>query len=107
MFYRRHFSNEISSNKNVRLIFNGQVLQRDSDTLQSCGLFDNCVVHCLIHPRRTQTFESTDNNSQSRNNYRGYTNNNNNNNNNSRDWDLSNILIAMVTLSLGSAWYFR
>ena len=32
----------------VRLIFNGQLLRSDSDTLEHHGLFDNCVVHCHI-----------------------------------------------------------
>ena len=38
-FKRRNFSEEISSNKNVRLIFNGQVLRDETSTLRSCGLW--------------------------------------------------------------------
>uniref|UniRef100_A0A6B2EHR1 Putative transmembrane and ubiquitin-like domain-containing protein 1 n=1 Tax=Phlebotomus kandelakii TaxID=1109342 RepID=A0A6B2EHR1_9DIPT len=50
-FKRRNFSVELAADKLVRLVFNGHVLQPDSKTLQACGLFDNCVVHCLIHKK--------------------------------------------------------
>lgn len=36
----------------MRLVFNGHVLQPDTKTLKACGLFDNCVVHCLVHNPR-------------------------------------------------------
>merc|ERR1719238_1402602 len=58
-FKRRNFSQEISSNKNVRLIFNGQVLRDEASTLRSCGLFDKCVVHCLIHAATTSQGQGT------------------------------------------------
>lgn len=38
----------MANNKTVRLIFNGQVLSPDTKTLRACGLFDDCVVHCLV-----------------------------------------------------------
>jgi len=47
-FKRRNFTEEIDNNKNVRLIFNGQVLRDEASSLRSCGLFDKCVVHCLV-----------------------------------------------------------
>lgn len=47
--FRRNFTLEIAAKKLVRLVFNGHVLQPDDKTLAACGLFDNCVVHCLIH----------------------------------------------------------
>ncbi|GAB0095171.1 Ubiquitin-like domain-containing protein [Sergentomyia squamirostris] len=50
-FKRRNFTVELAADKLVRLVFNGHVLQPDSKTLQACGLFDNCVVHCLIHKK--------------------------------------------------------
>lgn len=107
-FKRRHFSDEISSNKLVRLIFNGQVLQQDTQTLQSCGFFNDCVVHCLVHQQRSVGPEVGESHSSEGNlsTFGGRTFVNNNNNN-SRDWDLSNVLIALVSFSLGSAWYFR
>jgi hypothetical protein len=48
-FKRRNFTQEILANKIIRLIFNGKVLKEENHTLQSYGLFDKCVVHCLIH----------------------------------------------------------
>jgi len=48
-FKRRNFTEEIASQKNVRLIFNGQMLRDENKSLADCGLVDKCVVHCLIH----------------------------------------------------------
>lgn len=45
---RRNFVAELSANKSVRLIFNGHVLRPETRTLRDCGLFSNCVVHCLV-----------------------------------------------------------
>lgn len=42
----------MNAQKLVRLVFNGHVLQPDAKTIAACGLFDNCVVHCLIHNPR-------------------------------------------------------
>lgn len=55
LFFRRNFTVELASQKIVRLVFNGHVLQPDSKTLQACGLFDNCVVHCLVHNSKQPT----------------------------------------------------
>ncbi|ODM99220.1 Transmembrane and ubiquitin-like domain-containing protein 1 [Orchesella cincta] len=51
-FKRRHFATEMSENKTVRLIFNGRVLDPDNKTLREFGIFDQCVVHCLIVNRQ-------------------------------------------------------
>lgn len=32
----------------MRLIFNGRVLDQDNRTLQEGGIYDQCVVHCLV-----------------------------------------------------------
>ncbi|KAJ8935973.1 hypothetical protein NQ314_012540 [Rhamnusium bicolor] len=108
-FKRRHFEPELSSNKLVRLIFNGQVLQPDTQTLKSCGFFDNCVVHCLIHQKRTQPNEVTPSEA-TRDGFSFPTSNgipNLNNNNQNRDWDLGNFLFAFISFILLAAWYFR
>lgn len=56
--HRRNFNEELNAQKLVRLVFNGHVLQPDTKTITACGLFDNCVVHCLIHnPRPNQPTE--------------------------------------------------
>lgn len=111
--FRRHFQPELASNKLVRLIFNGQVLQQDMETLQSCGLFDNCVVHCLIHQKRAQSTENSGDASAS-SHYESVFNdrinsnaNNNNNNNQPREWDFGNSLFAFISVILLAAWYFR
>lgn len=52
-FKKRNFTLELDAQKLVRLVFNGHVLQPDSKTLAACGLFDNCVVHCLIHNQKS------------------------------------------------------
>ncbi|XP_047355132.1 transmembrane and ubiquitin-like domain-containing protein 1 isoform X2 [Vespa velutina] len=57
-FKRRHFRVELDSQKLVRLVFKGQVLQPDSQTLERCGLYNHCVVHCLVHQPRPATTSS-------------------------------------------------
>ncbi|GJQ84439.1 hypothetical protein Trydic_g15658 [Trypoxylus dichotomus] len=99
-FKRRHFETEISQNKLVKLIFNGQLLQRDGDSLQSYGFFNNCVVHCLIHQQRVTNEENVDGNSTS-------SSRNRNGRSNQRDWDLGNLFIIIISVILSSAWYFR
>ncbi|VDN54943.1 unnamed protein product [Dracunculus medinensis] len=47
-FKRHFFCKELSSGKVVRLIFRGQLLHDDSKSLLNYGLFDYCVVHCVI-----------------------------------------------------------
>lgn len=101
-FKKRHFSVELSAHKLVRLIFNGQVLQRDNETLQEYGLFDNCVVHCLIHQQGHLPGNVTDNQStrESGNIISG-------NGNTHREWDLGNVLFALLSLALGVCWICR
>ena len=53
-FKKRNFSVEIENDKLVKLVFNGQVLM-DTQNISNSGLFDDCVVHCLIHNKRTVT----------------------------------------------------
>lgn len=54
-FKKRNFTVELAAQKYVRLVFNGHVLQPESKTLEACGLFDNCVVHCLVHNQKPQS----------------------------------------------------
>lgn len=93
---------EISTNKLVRLIFNGQLLQHDNETLRSYGLFDNCVVHCLIHQQRVQPGAQS-----SEERMWDSSSNTNRRNGNQRDWDLGNLFIVLISFLLSSAWYFR
>lgn len=64
-FKQKNFTVELEADKLVRLVFNGHVLQPDSKTLKKCGLFDNCVVHCLIHVK--ERIEGSPSRSNSRN----------------------------------------
>lgn len=112
-FKKRHFEQETNTNKIVRLIFNGQVLKQDRFTLQSCGLFDNCVVHCLIHQKRPSAIENQSQETANASNADLFRDNpfvgvtNLNNNNQGIDWDLGNFLFALVSFILLAAWYFR
>lgn len=54
-FKKRHFTVELAAQKYVRLVFNGHVLQPETKSLKACGLFDNCVVHCLVHNQKPQS----------------------------------------------------
>ncbi|XP_015590244.1 transmembrane and ubiquitin-like domain-containing protein 1 [Cephus cinctus] len=113
-FKRRHFQIELESQKLVRLVFNGQVLQPDSQTLERCGLYNNCVVHCLVHQPRPASIPpsqttSSENSSPLYFNPQPF-----------QDipagaglsvvraeWDLSRLLVSILTLILGLAWYSR
>jgi hypothetical protein len=105
--FRRHFGLELAADKLVRLIFNGQVLQSDSETLQGYGLFDNCVVHCLVHQQRSGSVNragaienaSTHDSATNSNVAADGTPH--------RDWDLGNVLFASLSVLLGLAWYCR
>lgn len=107
--YRRHFQLELESRKLVRLVFNGQVLQPDTITLEQCGFFNNCVVHCLIHqPRPTPVASnSLDSSSRLYFNPQSFQNLPSTGYSVQTEWDLSRLLVCAVTLMLGLAWYFR
>jgi len=93
-FKRRHFNIELSADKLVRLIFNGQVLGSDQQTLQACGLYDNCVVHCLVHNQRTPTRASAPHHSTPATP-------------NPPDWNLTTLLYTCVSVVLCIVWYCR
>lgn len=128
-FKKRNFTLELSAQKFVRLVFNGHVLQPDSKTLQACGLFDNCVVHCLVHNRnpnaanqnqQQQTGRSSFGQANPSNQIRSIGNNTNQSNNDlplvenfsNHEGTNRNLLIMyggilVVTLSLIFSWYCR
>ena len=101
-FKRRNFSEEMSSNKNVRLIFNGQVLRDESSSLRSVGIFDKCVVHCLIHQGQGPSQQQQSRSGNSVNNNSGHSQNNND----QRDLDLSAYFIPILGIALACMWYF-
>ncbi|XP_050464562.1 transmembrane and ubiquitin-like domain-containing protein 1 isoform X2 [Cataglyphis hispanica] len=113
-FKRRHFQMELEAHKSIRLVFNGRVLQPDSQTLEQCGLFNDCVVHCWVHQPQPSTVPSSqtstlDNsssiyfNSQSFSDLPTGTGLSSMHN----EWDLSRLLVSILTIVLGLAWYSR
>jgi len=96
-FKRRYFSEEMSSNKNVRLIFNGQVLRDENSSLRSCGIFDKCVVHCLIHQGPAQAPSPPGGHRP------GHSHSPNAQH---RDLDLSAYFIPILGIALACLWYF-
>ncbi|XP_063230756.1 transmembrane and ubiquitin-like domain-containing protein 1 [Bacillus rossius redtenbacheri] len=93
-FKRRHFGLELAADKLVRLVYNGQVLSSDSQTLEGYGLFDNCVVHCLVHQPRTPPAAQAPASVETRGDA-------------PRDRDLGHLLFLSLSLVLGLAWYCR
>ena len=92
-----HLGLNSSNGDNVRLIFNGRVLQRDQQTLAEAGLANNCVVHCLVQRRNTDGSTTE-----------GRTGNNNVNRNNEldiSDLDLSNVCYPLLGSVLMAIWW--
>ncbi|KAI6215124.1 hypothetical protein M3Y94_00348400 [Aphelenchoides besseyi] len=50
-FKKINFSEQVADGKVIRLIFKGQLLRDDHRSLQSYGLYENCIVHCHISSR--------------------------------------------------------
>lgn len=86
-FKRRCFHEELDNDKVVRLIFNGQLLRGDQETLQFYGLHDNCVVHCQIS-------SNLSNNTPVQNESYG-------------ELDLSRFMLPLFGVILGVIWYCR
>uniref|UniRef100_A0A1B6HMV1 Ubiquitin-like domain-containing protein n=1 Tax=Homalodisca liturata TaxID=320908 RepID=A0A1B6HMV1_9HEMI len=89
-FKRRHFGTELTAGKRVRLIFNGRILDRDHQTLQEYGLYENCVVHCLVDNSCTLITPNTASSYHQ-----------------SLDWSLSSILYSLLFLLLTLFWFCR
>jgi len=99
-FKRRNFTVEISENKNVRLIFNGQVLREEANTLRSYGIFDKCVVHCLIHQQASpqQAQHSAQAQPQQQPRVEAV--------DGEEDFDVSELFIPVLGVGLIFLWYF-
>ncbi|KYM99998.1 PREDICTED: transmembrane and ubiquitin-like domain-containing protein 1 [Cyphomyrmex costatus] len=109
-FKRRHFQIELEARNAVRLVFNGRVLQPDTQTLEQCGLFNDCVVHCWVHQPRPATVPSAtmDNSSSIYFNSQPFSDLPTDARISSiHDWDLSWLLVSLLTIILGLAWYSR
>uniref|UniRef100_A0A8D8VG16 Transmembrane and ubiquitin-like domain-containing protein 2 n=2 Tax=Cacopsylla melanoneura TaxID=428564 RepID=A0A8D8VG16_9HEMI len=116
-FKQRHFRSELSSNKVVRLIYNGHILAQDRSTLGACGVFNNCVIHCLVHPMRNQSHPSTTEGTRRQtghahhhNHHEAAANGRDGSTINDRgdEWgDLGGIFYILISIILCSAWYWR
>jgi len=109
---RRHFSSELSSNKIIRLIFQGKVLHDDEASLSSFGLHDNCVVHCLIHqPRPATNAQQTPDSVDQGANDQPLPNMARHGQRQAgpvqRDWNLATLLSALITIIISLLWYAR
>lgn len=102
---------ELDAHKSVRLVFNGHVLQPDTRTLEQCGLFNDCVVHCWVHQPRPVSSSATstlDNSSPIYFNSQSFSDLPTGAGINSvHEWDLSRLLVSILTILLGLAWYSR
>jgi len=102
-FKRRNFTEELSNSMRVRLIYNGQVLSQEGNTLESYGLTDKCVVHCLVH----QSQQSTNTASQEQPQVGHHHHHQHQHRHQASDLDLSIYCIPMLGLVLVMLWYFR
>ncbi|CAG9579899.1 unnamed protein product [Danaus chrysippus] len=100
-FKRRHFAEELCSERVVRLIFRGRVLGDEAATLRACGLHHRAVVHCLVHPKRQRPVQQTTNPTSAEGQSVG------SEAAPERSWDLENILMTLVSIALTIVWFFR
>lgn len=111
-FRRRNFTEEISENKSVRFIFNGQMLREESNTLRSYGMFDKCVVHCLIQQQAPSARTSTGSSGEAQGAGVGAPNDQQHNQNqdhpqeDDHDFDVSELFIPVLGFGLIILWYF-
>lgn len=102
-FKLRHFSNELTSQLTVKIIFKGRLLA-DESTLGECGVHDHAVLHCLIHPlrQRSQTQIASEEASRAQIQQevpREIIV--------ERTWDLENVLMTLVSVALTVVWFLR
>ena len=91
-----HLRLDPTNGDNVRLIFNGRVLQGESLTLAEAGVVNNCVIHCLVH-RNTPHNE--------REGMASRTPNRNENVVDISDLDLSNVCYPLLGSVLMAIWW--
>ncbi|XP_046331655.2 transmembrane and ubiquitin-like domain-containing protein 1 [Haliotis rufescens] len=87
-FRRAHFSTELADNKLVRLIFNGQDMRNDRNTLQGYNITDNSVIHCLVTQNLQHTAQPQMDNGDG-------------------DAALGSFMLPLFALILACIWYLR
>lgn len=98
---RRTFPEELAARKIIRLIFNGRVLRDDNVVLQNYGLFNDCVVHCLIMNEKQRQPSNSEPADQSQH----FTPSNESTS--TPEWNLSKLFCFMVVGILSLTWYCR
>lgn len=92
----------MSANKLIRLIFNGRMLRDDNTSLQNYGLFDDCVVHCLIINERPSQPANTEHQEQPQ----SYSMNNGGQPP-APEWHLNKMFWFFIVTFLSVLWYCR
>ncbi|XP_074652472.1 transmembrane and ubiquitin-like domain-containing protein 1 [Tubulanus polymorphus] len=92
-FKRAHFLEELADDFNIRLIFNGQELRQENETLQSYNVDDNSVIHCLVSAATHQQQQHGNNGADREQDH--------------IDVDMSNLMFPLFGLILGLIWYCR
>lgn len=93
-FKRTHFTQEVTENRRVRLIMNGQELKNDTWNLRAYNICNNFVLHCLVSQHTTITPPSQLYPSQQQQN-------------NPRFLNLGSLLYPMIGALLAFFWYAR
>ncbi len=60
MFCRLCFENELRQGHNVRLVYNGRILQGDNNSLEFLGLKNGCVIHAQVSEYQADSIVSDD-----------------------------------------------
>ncbi|RNA22492.1 transmembrane and ubiquitin-like domain-containing 1 [Brachionus plicatilis] len=123
LFKKTHFSNELSNNKIVRFIYQGQFLE-DKHTFKSYNIKDQTTIHCNIISKPNdsnqtspiQSSEETENrapndNSDQSNQQSLESETSNQNNDYGQNVlfniELNHFLLPMLAIVLGTCWYIR
>lgn len=123
MFFRTHFSNELSKNKIIRFIYQGQFLD-DKQTFKSYNIKDQTTIHCNIISKpsvsnqdssESSSLQPTELENNSTNNLAQQSSNLTEASNQNGDLgqnilfniELNHFLLPMLAIVLGTCWYIR
>ncbi|CAF3740348.1 unnamed protein product [Rotaria sp. Silwood1] len=101
---RLYFADELANNKIIRFIYQGRELQ-DNETLYTCNIHDETIIHCQISTRRHSTNNQINDDISTI-----HINSNNFDTLSFIDTSTINIspyFLFFITLILGSIWYLR
>lgn len=94
-----HFASELANNQMVRFIYQGRELQ-DRETLRTCNIRDQTVIHCQISNRRIESSRSrADGHSSTPHIHAASID--------TSPVNISSQFVLLLTLILGFIWYLR